>query len=253
MPPRRATRASLAGCGGTVVVMDEHARHHVSSKRSQYLLTAMVAAGSVTLLVILWALTPSPRPDDGVGHERPPGYQDHRLGCWRVPAGAWGMEPLGPDHSIMGLMNRITVHHSGKALDSRSDLTVVRAIDEFHRKSNGWAAVGYHFLIGRDGTLFEGRPLWAQGAHVAKENRHNIGICLLGDFRKEDPSPEQLATLEPLLKDLMYQHRVPVGEVQGHGERGQSECPGKHLADWLKRFREAILVEEGAREGTLSP
>ncbi|MBP9550733.1 MAG: hypothetical protein KBE34_02250, partial [Veillonella sp.] len=41
---------------------------------------------------------------------------------------------------------------------------------------NGWAGIGYHFVIRKDGTIERGRPLSVVGAH-------DKGIiCILSEF-----------------------------------------------------------------------
>lgn len=53
-------------------------------------------------------------------------------------------------------------------------------IDGWHTAGNGWTAIGYHFVIRRDGTVEGGRPLHVKGAHVAGHNHDSVGICLVG-------------------------------------------------------------------------
>lgn len=44
----------------------------------------------------------------------------------------------------------------------------------------GWLAIGYHFVIRRDGTIEEGRPHDVVGSHVKSRNSDTIGVCLVG-------------------------------------------------------------------------
>lgn len=46
--------------------------------------------------------------------------------------------------------------------------------------NNGWADVGYHFVIKRDGEIQNGRDINEVGAHVAGHNSHTVGVCLVG-------------------------------------------------------------------------
>lgn len=181
----------------------------------------------------------------------PPGYDDPVLGCRRVPRVLWGMEPLAPNHAPMGAIERITVHHSGEHshVTARSDVAVVRGIDRYHRRDRGWAGIGYHFLIGGDGSLFEGRPLWAQGAHVSSANRHNIGISMIGEFSHQPPPAAQLKTLERLLDRLRLEHSLAKNRIAGHGELGTTLCPGAKLQDWLNRYRGETVFTAGPTTG----
>ncbi|MDV5063356.1 N-acetylmuramoyl-L-alanine amidase [Veillonella sp. YH-vei2232] len=59
-----------------------------------------------------------------------------------------------------------------------------QAIHKAHLK-NGWAGIGYHFVIRKDGTIERGRPLSVVGTHAQGDNLHTIGICMAGNFEKE--------------------------------------------------------------------
>lgn len=63
---------------------------------------------------------------------------------------------------------------------TRPDLDIgAGAIREWHL-AKGWADIGYHLVIRRDGRIEPGRPLDAIGAHVAGHNSDSIGIALVG-------------------------------------------------------------------------
>lgn len=50
---------------------------------------------------------------------------------------------------------------------------------------NGWADIGYNFLIGEDGIAYEGRGWGIRGAHSPDYNAKSIGICIIGNFQCE--------------------------------------------------------------------
>jgi len=58
-------------------------------------------------------------------------------------------------------------------------------IDKWHRK-NGWACIGYHYVIKRDGTVEQGREESVIGAHVADWNAVSLGICMVGGVSADD-------------------------------------------------------------------
>ena len=55
-------------------------------------------------------------------------------------------------------------------------------IDDVRRwhKDRGFSDVGYHYVIGRHGELWEGRPVDNIGAHCVNHNRYSIGVCYVG-------------------------------------------------------------------------
>ena len=94
--------------------------------------------------------------------------------------------------------------------------------------SNGWAGIGYHFFVRKDGSIYRGRPLWALGAHVQGMNDRSIGICAEGDYHNKDKvMPEaQKKAIKELLKHLKGIY--PDAEIVGHREIGDSNCPGRY-------------------------
>lgn len=133
---------------------------------------------------------------------------------------------------------RITVHHTtDNKKFKKTDLEFLKLIQKHHQTTNKWADIGYHFLIGQHGIIYEGRSLKSMGAHVKGKNEGNIGIALLGDFNVNELKPEQLESLKKLIDALRERYDIPKRLVFGHGELGDTKCPGKHTLTFLKEYR----------------
>ncbi|MBO5749348.1 MAG: N-acetylmuramoyl-L-alanine amidase, partial [Bacteroidaceae bacterium] len=52
----------------------------------------------------------------------------------------------------------------------------VKEIDRWHRE-RGFKCIGYHYVIGLDGKVSEGRPIEEIGAHCTGQNSHSVGVC----------------------------------------------------------------------------
>ena len=170
-----------------------------------------------------------------------------------VPRSAWGAEPLKDNHDPMARVRRITLHHTAElpSMASLTDRQLMKAIQNFHRNERGWADIGYHYVIGRDGTVFEGRALNVQGAHAGGDNNiENLGISAIGDFSHEMPPTDQLAAIEAFLRAQQARYGVAADQVFGHRDFKPTECPGTPLYAWLTRHikRQAIRAE-GPRRG----
>jgi N-acetylmuramoyl-L-alanine amidase len=48
--------------------------------------------------------------------------------------------------------------------------------------ANKWNDIGYNFLVGEDGNVYEGHGWDSVGAHALSYNPKSIGICFIGDF-----------------------------------------------------------------------
>lgn len=111
-------------------------------------------------------------------------------------------------------------------------------IDRVHREQ-GWEAIGYHYVIRRDGTVEKGRPDTAQGAHARGVNARSLGICMIGGvddkMRPEDNfTAEQYTALRTLLGQLKAKY--PAAEIIGHRDvpGTRKACPSFDVGAWLR-------------------
>ena len=123
-------------------------------------------------------------------------------------------------------INKIIIHCT--ATPEGRDVTVDQVRD-LHVRINGWADIGYHFLIYRDGSVHVGRPLDKVGAHCSGHNTGSIGVCYVGGLAtdgktpKDTRTPQQRAALRRLVQDLRCQ--FPAATVHGHNEFAAKACP----------------------------
>ncbi len=164
----------------------------------------------------------------------------------RAKWGAHGADPKKLDP--MSKIFRITVHHSAEATtetDERSVAAEIRSIQSGHQHGEGYADIGYHFVIDPAGRVWQGRDLKYQGAHAgnAALNAGNIGICLLGNFQEQSLPARQASALIALLEQLRSKYGVRREYVYGHGEIrkmggiGGTECPGSRVQALVERYR----------------
>ncbi|MFO1441738.1 N-acetylmuramoyl-L-alanine amidase [Bacillus sp. Bva_UNVM-123] len=94
----------------------------------------------------------------------------------------------------------IAIHYS---LTTGGDLATFA---RYHVDTNGWPGVAYHFVILKNGTIEWNHNLGVLSYHVGNSNRFAVGICVVVDFRTEEPTPAQKQSLylliEALKKDL---------------------------------------------------
>lgn len=149
------------------------------------------------------------------------------------------------------------VHHTAGANDyaPQDSAAIVRGIELYHVKGNGWNDVGYNFLVDKYGQVFEGRyggvDRAVVGAHAEGFNTGSVGIAVLGNYQDGAITPAAEAALARLLAwrlDLAHVDplstlswisggnlRFPAGipvflrAVSGHRDTGFTECPGNAL------------------------
>jgi N-acetyl-anhydromuramyl-L-alanine amidase AmpD len=147
------------------------------------------------------------------------------------------------DINIMTQINKITVHHTTvlPVYRNKSNAEIVKSIFNFHRHNKGWADIGYHYLIGSDGTVYQGRQEKFQGAHAgASNNKYNLGIALIGDFTQQRPSSRQLEALESLISEKVRINNISPNNIYGHKDLKATECPGPYLYMELQEIKRRL-------------
>ena len=132
----------------------------------------------------------------------------------------------------------IVIHHAGFP-DGDKDSSA-EAIHKFHQETNGWAGIGYHYVIRKDGTIEQGRRPQMVGAHAYHHNMNSIGICVAGNFEVAKIKPEQMESLKLLTAWLCQKYKLnPMkdGVIVGHRDFNDTSCPGKNLYSKLGEIR----------------
>jgi LysM repeat protein len=185
-------------------------------------------------------ITAEPVALDGDGAGGPPRTAARRPGTYDlVDRSEWAKTPVKGNNYAMNGVKRITIHHTGEhpGLEGIPEIEVIQRIERYHQNERHWAAIGYHYLVGKTGKVYEGRPVKYQGAHVSGENEHNLGISVIGDFMHQLPNADQLGALEAFLSDTRKRFGVAKSRIYGHRELGNSVCPGDALFRWVTGYR----------------
>lgn len=123
------------------------------------------------------------------------------------------------------ITKQIVVHCT--ATREGRDFTV-EDINRWH-KNRHWNCIGYHFVIYRDGTVHEGRPIWAVGSHVRGYNNTSVGVCYVGGMTadgrtiKDTRTDAQKEALRVLLQDIKTLY--PGAQILGHRDLAAKHCP----------------------------
>jgi N-acetylmuramoyl-L-alanine amidase-like protein/flagellar hook capping protein FlgD len=161
----------------------------------------------------------------------------------------------------------VFVHHTvnSNSYSKAQSASIVRGIELYHVKSNGWNDIGYNFLVDKYGQVFEGRyggitkPV--VGAHTMGFNTGSVGIAVIGDYSSTSITPAARAALVSLIAwRLDLAHVDPVSKVvrvsagnprykagttvtlnaiSGHRDGYPTSCPGASLYAQLPSIRVA--------------
>ena len=189
-----------------------------------------------------------------------------------VPRSAWQAdESIRKEKPVYADTLRMAyVHHTaGTNNYTRAQApAIVRAIELYHVKGNGWNDIGYNALVDRFGTVYEGRyggiDKNVVGAHAKGFNTGSFGIAVMGDFRTVDPPAAavdslvrtlawrlDLAHVDPLATfngissgNERFKPGIPVflRAIAGHRDTGLTTCPGQRLYDLIPTIAKRVAA-----------
>lgn len=151
----------------------------------------------------------------------------------------------------------IVIHHTAESTTAESTIRYGHMIDE-----QRGGAFGYHFIIGRDGSITQAAPLSARtnhaighGDYASIGNANAIGISLAGAGRDDgsyEPTPEQERAALALGRALASQYQIQPGRIRGHGEIAEEghrrANEGTETAALLRGQPDAPMPEPAPRD-----
>ncbi|XP_041833072.1 peptidoglycan recognition protein 6 [Melanotaenia boesemani] len=148
----------------------------------------------------------------------------------------WGAEPYRGTPTNLSLpLSSMYIHHTSSP--SKPCLTFqqcsadMRSMQRFHQEDRGWDDIGYSFVAGSDGYIYEGRGWHWQGAHTFGHNSKGYGVSFIGDYTTSLPSQHSMG----LVRDQLASCAVGGGRLvssfilQGHRQVVSTSCPGDAL------------------------
>uniref|UniRef100_A0A1L8E2U6 Putative peptidoglycan recognition protein lc n=1 Tax=Nyssomyia neivai TaxID=330878 RepID=A0A1L8E2U6_9DIPT len=189
--------------------------------------------GLISLIIFFTTTEEVPKP----GHDLlPPGNTTLRL----VSRSEWIAQP--PNEEIVNLTlpaHRVIIAHTATedCETQASCVYRVRFIQTFHLESRGWDDIGYNFLVGGDGSAYEGRGWDKQGAHTLGFNTDSICIAFIGTFVKITPPERQLLAAQKLIEWGVQLGKLSKDyRLYGHRQFIPSESPGAALYAIIKTW-----------------
>lgn len=154
---------------------------------------------------------------------------------------------------LAATLNRIVVHHTNNSNSV--------AANEKKQQGRGYAALGYHFFIDKNGDIYEGRPLEVMGSHAGTgiisgplndPDWGSIGIVLQGDYHhdddwvwSDDAPNKQLESLEKLIVAL--KNKYSINRLLMHREVARkgaaTVCPGDHIVPKIVSLRKKLNMK----------
>ncbi|XP_075946858.1 N-acetylmuramoyl-L-alanine amidase-like [Anarhichas minor] len=166
-----------------------------------------------------------------------------------IPRCQWGAKAhQGTPIPLSLPLQFLYVHHtyqpSSPCLSFPNCSRDMRAMQRFHQEDRGWADIGYSFVVGSDGYVYEGRGWKHLGTHTRGYNSIGYGVSIIGNYTATLPSHHTM----DLLRHRLVQCAVDGGWLAAnftiHGHRqavNYTSCPGDALFSEIRgweHFRE---------------
>ena len=163
-------------------------------------------------------------------------------------------------------ISRIVIHHTAQSMDStKTDAEMIRGIYAYHALSREWGDIGYNYLVGQRGLIYEGRAGWDYtiASHAAYNNMGTVGISVLGDYSRDHLNRDQIAGIERSITMMASKYGITLSDSKkwvrkcltascdlfdvvtsksliGHQDIGHTSCPGsdiyQYIPGWLARL-----------------
>lgn len=133
-------------------------------------------------------------------------------------------------------LKAVVLHHTASTNDYTAAQApgIVAGIYYYHAVTLGWGDIGYHFLVDRYGVIYQGRDgdinRVNEGGHAYGFNTGTVGISMIGNFMKEQPTDATLDSVAKLaawkLKAAKLNPMEQLTEKKSHLKPGNSQVTG---------------------------
>ena len=173
-------------------------------------------------------------------------HQQKKLDCPNIISRQeWGARPsANPLVSINKVVNHTIIHHgaSSHCETKEACMRIVRSFQDLHLDDRKWDDIGYNFIVGEDGNVYEGRGWNKVGAHSPQFNRDSIGICLIGNFMNQKPKKIALDAIKSIIECSVELGFVKQDYIlKGHRDQinfggTATLCPGEYLYEEIQTW-----------------
>ncbi|KAL3267928.1 hypothetical protein HHI36_007067 [Cryptolaemus montrouzieri] len=156
----------------------------------------------------------------------------------------WGARlPLEVEYALIPIQY-VVVHHTvtPTCTTEAKCSELLKNIQNFHMDEMEFHDIGYNFMVGGDGNIYEGAGWHKVGAHTYGYNSKSLGLAFVGNFTENLPEVVQLEAAKKFLEC-----GVQLGELDekykllGARQVSSTQSPGlklywelKHWNHWSK-------------------
>jgi len=133
-------------------------------------------------------------------------------------------------------IDKIIVHHSATTGGDAYSFA------DYHVHKKDWPGIGYHAVIDKDANIYLTNNSTTISYNCSGQNSTSIGICIIGNFEKTEPTKEQINSLTHIIN--FYNELTEKNlTIYGHRDFRKTSCCGRNLYAQLKQVRQQIEKE----------
>ncbi len=144
-------------------------------------------------------------------------------------------------------ITHVTLHHTGDAQPLRPQddpAAKLRGLQSWGAAERNWWDVPYHYLLGLQGQVYEGRDWHFMGeTNTAYDPGGHFLISIIGNYERQEATPALLASIADLMAWAVKEFDVPLERIGGHYNYADTGCPGRHLKKYLEDGTLRRMVE----------
>lgn len=171
-------------------------------------------------------------------------FTESFLGCPAIhPRCRWGAAPYrGQPKPLQLPLANLFVHHTyiphAPCTGFGQCAREMRAMQRFHQDTRDWDDIGYSFVVGSDGYVYEGRGWHWLGAHTRGHNSLGFGVSIIGDYSQKLPAERALRVVSQDLPRCAVRAGLlrPDYALLGHRQLVPTECPGEALFQQIRSW-----------------
>nr|BAB33295.1 Bacteriophage T7 lysozyme-like protein 2 (BTL-LP2) [Bombyx mori] len=121
--------------------------------------------------------------------------------CGEIPITEWSGTESRRKQPLKSPIDLVVIQHtvSNDCFTDEECLLSVNSLRQHHMRLAGFKDLGYSFVAGGNGKIYEGAGWNHIGAHTLHYNNISIGIGFIGDFREKLPTQQALQAVQDFL------------------------------------------------------
>ncbi|VDP91950.1 unnamed protein product [Echinostoma caproni] len=143
-------------------------------------------------------------------------------------------EPLDLDEPLRQVVLHNTYLPRFRCYSHAACVQYIRQAALYHLSQN-WKGLGYSYMIGNDGAVYEGRGSQSMGSHTGGYNQISYGVAFFGWYPITPPTVEALNAFWTLMVELREKGFLDQAiRILGSRDIRPSENPGKAIQNWCQ-------------------